>query len=104
MQEQSGEPADGAEAPADWRGVVLRSIGKTTAFLPSALRPSTLRMTRPVAPPTANLYSTSFERGPLDDHGSFEYLFKLVCASIEYDLWPIEDRQSSARPEDVMRR
>ena len=40
----------------------------------------------------------------VDDHGSFEYLFKLVCASIEYDLWPIENRQSSAPPADTTRR
>jgi triacylglycerol lipase len=104
MQELSGEPADGAEASADWRSVVLKSISKTTAFLPSALRPSALRKTQPAAPPTANLYATSFQRGPLDDHGSFEYLFKLVCASIEYDLWPIEIRQSSAKPVDATRR
>ncbi len=104
MREQSGEPADGAEAPADWRGVALRSIRKTTEFLPSALRPSALRTTQPAALPTANLYSATFQRGPLDDHGSFEYLFKLVCASIEYDLWPIENRQSSAGPADATRR
>ena len=104
MQVQSGEPADGPEAPADWRSVALKSIGKTTEFLPSALRPPALRTAAPAAPPSANLYSTSFQRGPLDDHGSFEYLFKLVCASIEYDLWPIENRQSGAKPVDANRR
>ena len=58
----------------------------------------------PAAAPVANLYSATFQRGPLDDHGSFEYLFKLVCASIEYDLWPAEDRQSGAMPADAGRR
>lgn len=104
MQLQSSDPADGAKAPADWRSVVLKSIGKTTEFLPDALRPAALRTTQPAAPPLANLYSTTFQRGPLDDHGSFEYLFKLMCASIEYDLWPVENRQSSARPADATRR
>jgi len=89
---------------ADWRGAALKSISKTTQFLPSALRPSALRTAQLAAPPAANLYSTTFQRGPLDDHGSFEYLFKLACATIEYDLWPIESRQSSAGPADATRR
>lgn len=87
------QPADPSDALGDWRSLVSRSIDKTTAFLPSALRPRALRSTLP-SPSTANLYSARFERGPLDDHGSFEYMFKLVCASIEYDLWTIETRRS----------
>jgi hypothetical protein len=53
---------------------------------------------------TLSRSAASFQRGPLDDHASFEYQFKLVCASIEYDLWPIENRQSSAGPADLMSR
>jgi triacylglycerol lipase len=97
MKLQDAEPSDSG-APDDWRSRVRRSIDKTTAFLPSALRPPALRSVARAAPATANLYSATFERGPLDDHGSFEYLFKLVCASIEFDLWPIETRQSSVTP------
>lgn len=107
MKQLTGEPsnnANNATAPDDWRSLARRSIGQTTAFLPSALRPTALRSARPAVPATANLYSATFERGPLDDHGSFEYLFKLVCAAIEYDLWPIENRQSSASPPDTLRR
>ncbi len=104
MQLLPRDPADAAKAPADWRSVVLKSIGKTTEFLPDALRPAALRTTKPASPAVANLYSATFQRGPLDDHGSFEYLFKLVCASIEYDLWPVEDRQSGAKPADAGRR
>lgn len=98
LKQLSVEPPDRSGPRDDWRSVVTQSIRKTTAFLPSALRPSALRSAPQAAPDTANLYSASFERGPLDDHGSFKYLFKLVCASIEYDLWPIETRQSSVRP------
>lgn len=87
-------PAYTGDAVGEWRSLVLRSIDKATAFLPSTLRPRALRAALP-PPPTANLYSARFERGPLDDHGSFEYLFKLVCASIEYDLWPIETSRSA---------
>jgi triacylglycerol lipase len=103
LKQLSDEPSDGSGVSADWRSVVRRSIDKTTAFLPSALRPPALRSTRQAAPVTANLYSATFERGPLDDHGSFEYLFKLVCASIEYELWPIENRQSSVNPPTARR-
>jgi pimeloyl-ACP methyl ester carboxylesterase len=98
LKQLSGEPPDRSGTRDDWRSVVTQSIRKTTAFLPSALRPSALRSAPQAPPATANLYSASFERGPLDDHGSFEYLFKLVCASIEYDLWPIETRQSNVKP------
>jgi len=37
-----------------------------------------------------NLYSNEFEVGPLDEHGSFEYLFKLACVVLEKELWPVE--------------
>ena len=37
-----------------------------------------------------NLYSNEFESGPLDEHGSFEYLFKLGCVALEKDLWQVE--------------
>jgi hypothetical protein len=104
LRQQSLEAADAPEAGGDWRSRVLKSISKTTEFLPSALRPAALRSAAPAAPPTANLYGTSFQRGPLDDHGSAEYLFKLVCASIEVDLWPLEQRQSAAGAAPVPRR
>ena len=96
MKEQPGEPADSPGPAGDWRAAVMKSIGKTTAFLPDALRPQALLAAVPAAPPTANMYSATFQRGPLDDHGSFEYVFKLVCATIEYELWPVENRQSGA--------
>lgn len=90
---QPDEGMDSAEVPNDWRTAVRNSINKTTVFLPDELRPRALRSMVPVLP-AANLYSASFQAGPLDDHGSFEYMFKLVCAQIDYDLWPSEMRRS----------
>lgn len=103
MRQQTDMQAGAPEASGDWRSLVRSSISQTTAFLPSALRPAALRSAPPAASPSASLYSAAFERGPLDDHGSFEYLFKLVCASIDYDLWPIEKQQSVATPAQTSR-
>ena len=88
----------GLSAPsANWKRQAQDSISRATDFLPDALRPQALHAA-PQAGPRFNLYSTSFQKGPLDDHGSFEYLFKLVCATIEYELWPLESRQAEAAP------
>ena len=40
------------------------------------------------------------EVGPLDEHGSFQYLFKLSCVVLEKDLWPAEAQQAGLSPED----
>ena len=88
---------DARAPPANWKRQAQDSISRATDFLPDALRPQALHAA-PQAGPRFNLYSTSFQKGPLDDHGSFEYLFKLVCATIEYELWPLESRQAEAAP------
>jgi pimeloyl-ACP methyl ester carboxylesterase len=93
LKVQPEEASDALAVPGDWRTAVTNSINKTTAYLPDALRPQALRSMAPVSV-AANLYTAEFESGPLDDHGSFQYMFKLVCASIDYDLWPGEIRRS----------
>ena len=104
MKASAGEPADDASQQGDWLSSVKQSIRKTTEFLPVALRPQVPVSAQPVAPSSFNTYSTSFKDGPLDDHGSYQYLFKLVCASIEYDLWPREERRLSMNPDDSHRK
>ena len=104
MKESAGELAENASQPGDWLSSVKESIRKTTDFLPAALRPQLpVSELRPGQAP-ASSYATSFMDGPLDDHGSFQYLFKLVCASIEYDLWPHEDPRLSTKPDDSNRK
>lgn len=71
----------------------VSSIRRTTDFLPDPLRSAALTMAVPGSSPEAgfmNLYTNEFESGPLDEHGSFEYLFKLGCVALEKDLWQIE--------------
>lgn len=71
----------------------VSSIRSTTAFLPDSVRPPSLASTVSDPPPeldAMNFYSNEFEVGPLDEHGSFEYLFKLGCVALEKDLWQIE--------------
>lgn len=71
----------------------VSSIRRTTDFLPDSLRSSDLRTAVPGSSPDTgfmNLYSNEFESGPLDEHGSFEYLFKLGCVALEKDLWRVE--------------
>lgn len=77
----------GAPPLAQAANQLRRAIRETTAFLPAALRP---RDAGPSDGPVfAPAYSTEpFAASAFRQHGSFEYLFKLVCASIEYDLWP----------------
>jgi pimeloyl-ACP methyl ester carboxylesterase len=103
LKVQPDEASDALGVADDWRTAVTNSINKTTAFLPDELRPRALRSLVPISP-TANLYAAEFSSGPLDDHGSFQYMFKLVCASIDYDLWPIEIRRSATRSPDLLRR
>ncbi len=98
MRLQPGEPSETALSTGAWRDALMESIDKATDFLPNTLRPSALRQTAPAAPPRVNLYSTTFERGPLDEHGTSEYAFKLVCASIETQLWPAERLRAGLRP------
>ena len=102
MKLQTTPVADNADGSADWRGDVSDSINETTRFLPAALRPAKLRVASP--PPPKVTYSTTFESGPLGDHGSFEYLFKLVCASIDFDLWPKEGLPATAQPSERQRK
>lgn len=97
MERQSLEPADSPTAPGDWQRGAVRSISETTEFLPTALRPQALRSVAFATPPESNFYSARFNSGPFADHSSGEYLFKLVCATIEYELWPMERRQSNHR-------
>ncbi len=97
------QASDALGVPGDWRTAVKNSINKTTAFLPDELRPRALRSMVPMTP-SANLYTAEFPSGPLDDHGSFQYMFKLVCAAIDYDLWPLEIRRSGAGSGDLLRR
>ena len=78
----------------------VSSIRSTTAFLPEPLRSPSLLSTVPGPPPeldTMNLYSNEFEVGPLDEHGSFEYLFKLGCVALEKNLWQIEARRAGMK-------
>jgi triacylglycerol lipase len=103
LKVQPDEASDALGVPGDWRTAVTNSINETTAFLPGELRPRALRSMVPMLP-AANLYTADFPSGPLDDHGSFQYMFKLVCASIDYDLWPIEMRRSGTGSPDLLRR
>lgn len=71
----------------------VSSIRSTTAFLPDPLRSTSLSSADSGPPPqfdSMNLYSNEFEVGSLDEHGSFEYLFKLGCVALEKNLWQIE--------------
>lgn len=97
MKSLSAEPLVSAENPRVASRDALDAIALTTDFLPGGLRPATLANTPPAAPPSANLYGTHFKEGSLDEHGSFEYLFKLACAVIDYDLWPLEKAASARR-------
>jgi triacylglycerol lipase len=94
MKASPGELVDNANPRDGWTNSVKESIQRTTDFLPDEVRPQF-----PVAS-----YATSFMDGPVDDHGSYQYLFKLVCASIEYDLWPREERRLSSKPDDSRRK
>ena len=86
----------------DWRKTSADEINKTTAFSPVDVRPRALVEMVPVAE-SANSYSAEFETGRVDDHGSFQYSFKLVCASIDYDLWRSEIQRSGPNPPDLPR-
>lgn len=97
LKVQPEEAPDALAVPGDWRTAVTNSINKTTAYLPDVLRPQALRSMVPIQP-SANLYAAEFASGPLDDHGSDQYMFKLICASIDYELWPGEMRRSGTGP------
>jgi triacylglycerol lipase len=77
----------------------IDSIRETTRFLPDLLRSPTLTADDTGGIPMV-FYDRSFEVGPLDEHGSFQYLFKLSCVVLEKDLWPEEARQAGLSPED----
>lgn len=97
MSPLSAMPANSTEAAPVSGRRALEAITQTTDFLPGGLRPAALANTKPAAPVSANLYATTFKSGSLDEHGSFEYLFKLACAVIDYDLWPLEKTASERR-------
>ena len=98
MSPLSALPTNSAEVSPASGHRALEAITQTTDFLPGGLRPAALANVKPAAPVSANLYSTSFKSGSLDEHGSFEYLFKLACAVIDYDLWPLEKAVAEKRP------
>ncbi len=79
--------------------IAIDSISETTRFLPDPLRSPTLAGQDSRGGP-AVFYDSSFEVGPLDEHGSFQYLFKLSCVVLEKDLWPEEAQQAGLRAED----
>lgn len=95
MSVLSGEPTDEPGAAENWQSDASESISKTTEFLPASLRPPSLESIPSEGPPQPVTYSADFERGPLDDHGSFEYLFKLACVAIEKNLWAIEAERAN---------
>jgi pimeloyl-ACP methyl ester carboxylesterase len=89
------ETPDGPETASNWRNGAIDSIRNTTEFLPAFLRPKSLQV-MPAEVRPISLYSATFQQGALDEHGSFECLFKLVCEALEQDLWPIEAKQANA--------
>jgi hypothetical protein len=91
------ETPDGPETAGNWRNSAIESIRNTTEFLPAFLRPQSLQL-MPSAGRPLSIYSATFQQGALDEHGSFEYLFKLVCEALEQDLWPIEAKQANVGP------
>jgi hypothetical protein len=92
------ETPDGSTEPSVWRDVIA-SIRRTTDFLPASLRPSSLRPQVSVEAPPMFYSNSDFQEGPLDEHGSFQYLFKLACVALEKDLWPIEFAQGDVQPQ-----
>lgn len=88
-----GETPDESEESGNWQNDVVAAIRATTEFLPAFLRPRSLRSAVPAGP--APMYSATFQQGALDEHGSFEYMFKLVCVAVEEDFWQIEARQAN---------
>ena len=103
LKASTKELVDNANPSGGWTSSVSESIRKTTDFLPDEVRPEfPVAKARPDQAP-ASSYATSFMDGPVDDHGSYQYMFKLVCATIEYDLWPREEQRLSAKP-DASRR
>jgi pimeloyl-ACP methyl ester carboxylesterase len=97
MKPLSAEPVVSLEDSRVASREAQDAIASTTDFLPGGLRPAKLASAPPAASPSANLYGTAFKEGSLDEHGSFEYLFKLACAVIDYDLWPLEKAASARR-------
>ena len=87
------ESAQPSATPSEWWRRALDSIRNATEFLPALLRPQITQST-PSPAHAPSLYSTTFKDGALDDHGSFEYLFKLACEALEQDLWPTEVKKS----------
>ncbi len=92
---------DQAPQPPDIEDVdiAIDSIRETTLFLPDPLRSPTLAGQNAGEIPVI-FYTADFEVGPLDEHGSFQYLFKLSCVVLEKDLWPAEAQQAGLSPED----
>ena len=97
MKRREATP-DGSTEASVWDDVIA-SIRRTTDFLPAALRPASLRQKLAVDAPPMFYSNDAFLEGPLDEHGSFQYLFKLACVALEKDLWPIEFTRADARPQ-----
>ncbi len=66
-----------------------RLLQDSTRYLPRPLQPTGVSSGPPVE---MNLYAMGepSKKDPVNEHGSFEYLFKLACAALEKDLWPSE--------------
>ena len=59
---------------------VINSIKASTKFLKAA--PAEYN---PMA------YGTDFKEGKVDDHGIYEYLFKIACAIVEKEMGYLKD-------------
>lgn len=70
----------------------------STRFLPYPLRPQEVVD----VPPLMNTYTTGqpFENYAVNEHGSYEYLFKLACAALDDDVFPSEIERADVYRQD----